>query len=76
MGINDARRIVAFVDTWGQSFSRLADELGMSENEARLAYARAKSACNVADAREAVRKLNELAASFNLTAADMLAVYG
>ena len=75
MGINDARRIVAFVETWGQSFPRLANELGCSENEARLYYARAKSTCNVADARATVAKLNELAASFNMSAESMIAAF-
>ena len=75
MGINEARRIVAFIDTWGQSFSRLADELGCNESEARLCYAQAKSKVNIVDARITVRKLNELAAQFNLSAEAMISAF-
>ena len=75
MDINEARRIVAFVDTWGQSFSRLADELEVSTTEARLIYSRAKNRVNIVDARATVRKLNELAAQFNLSAESMIAAF-
>ena len=75
MDINNARRIVAFVETWGQSYERLAGELGCSEPQARLYYAQAKSACNITDARATVAKLNELAASFNISAETMLSAF-
>ena len=73
--INFSRHIVAYVDMWGQSFDRLANELGCSEQEARMRYARAKSECNIADARATVAKLNELAAQFNLSAEAMISAF-
>lgn len=73
--INHARRIVAFVEMWGQSFSHLADELGVSEHEAKLLYAQAKSRCNVVDARATVAKLNELAGQFHMSAESMIAAF-
>lgn len=71
----DARRIVHFKDDFDMSWSRLAQQLGCSESEARLEYMKAKSTVNLADVRAAVAKLNELATTFNTSAADLVALY-
>ena len=76
MPINEARRIVAFIDRYHMSFKRLAHELDCSEVDARMAYCVASDTCNVADARSTIAKLNELANTFAMTTSELMVAFG
>lgn len=75
MPTDKARRIVHYVDDLHMSFARLAEQLDCSVYEAQLVYTRARSTVQVADARKAVSELKSLAAKFNVSAYDMLAMF-
>ena len=74
-GINHARRIVAFVDRFNMPFDRLASQLDCSEAEAQFLYAEAKHMTMMADLRETMSQLNDLAVSFGMSTAQLVATY-
>lgn len=75
MHVDEARRIVHFVEDFRMSDERLAKQLDCSTSEARLAYAKAKDRVRVADARNAVNELKRLAAVFNVTTYDLVTMF-
>lgn len=75
MDISIARRIVNYVDGWGMSFIRLAEQLDCSVDEARVTYAKAKRMAQEADARIAAREVKRLSAIFNMTAGELVAKF-
>ena len=75
MDINNARRIVVYVDGWSMSFIRLAEQLDCSVDEARDIYKKAKRMANEADARIAAREIKRLSAIFNMNAGELVAKF-
>lgn len=58
------------------SDKRLAEQLDCTVSEATTIHATAVAVVRTADVRETMRKLNELAVSFNMTATELVAAYG
>ena len=75
MGINEARRLVAYVDTWGRSISDLAEQLDCTEVEAAYKYRMAKSVTATKDVQDTLAKLNELAVQLNTSTSELIARY-
>lgn len=75
MDISIARRIVNYVDGWGMSFIRLAEQLDCSVSEARDTYKKAKRMADEADARIAAREIKRLSAIFNMNAGELVAKF-
>ena len=75
MGINEARRLVAYVDMWGRSISDLAEQLDCSEYEAAYKYRTAKSVALAKDVHDTLAKLDELAVQLNTSANELVARY-
>ena len=75
MDISIARRVVNYVDGWGMSFIRLAEQLDCSVDEARDTYGKAKRMTDEADARIAAREIKRLSAIFNMTAGELVAKF-
>lgn len=75
MDVMTARRIVHYVDDLHMSMERLAGALDCSTREACTTYVTARSIANIADAKRAVAKLNELAVIFGTTADELIRCY-
>lgn len=75
MDVMTARRIVHYVDDLHMSMERLAAALDCSTREATTTYVTARSVANIADAKRAVAKLNELAVMFGTTTDELIRCY-
>ena len=75
MPTDKARRIVHYVDDLKMGNERLAQQLDCTISEAQLTLEKARSIVRAADARNAVNELKRVAAQFNVSAYELLAMF-